>query len=143
MKQKFIYSLDELPCVVKQLKKLLKNCAILTFTGLLGVGKTTLIKELLKSVGVKERITSPTFTYVNQYDNDQGQVLYHFDLYRIKSLQEFVEAGFQEYLYQPNGLVLIEWPELIQPLLTHDVCKIEISYHEDPSKRVLLVSFDN
>ena len=143
MKQKFLYSLDELPCVVKQLKKLLKNCAILTFTGPLGAGKTTLIKELLKSIGVKERVTSPTFTYVNRYDNGNGKHLYHFDLYRIKSLQEFIEAGFQEYLYQQDSLVLIEWPELIQSLFTRDVCTIEISYHEDPSKRVLLMSSDN
>ncbi len=142
MKQKLIYSLNELPFVVKKLKKFIKSCAILTLTGPLGVGKTTLIKELLKCIGVKDRITSPTFTYVNQYDNAKGQHLYHFDLYRIKSLQEFMGAGFQEYLYQPDSLVLIEWPELIQPLLTHDVCHIEISYHEDPSKRVLLMSSD-
>ncbi len=142
MKQKLIYSLGELPSVVNNLKKFLNSCAILTLTGPLGVGKTTLIRDLLKSIGVKERITSPTFMYMNQYNNAKGQHLYHFDLYRIKSLQEFMEAGFQEYLYQPDSLVLIEWPELIQPLLTHDVCQVEISYHEDPSKRVLLMSSD-
>ncbi len=139
MKQKFIYSLDELPSIVKKLKQFLKNGSIITFTGPLGAGKTTLIKELLKSLGVKERITSPTFMYVNRYDNDKGQKLYHFDLYRIKSLQDFTQAGFQEYLYQPDSLVLIEWPELVQPLLTHDVRQIEIFYHEDPSKRVFSI----
>jgi tRNA threonylcarbamoyladenosine biosynthesis protein TsaE len=140
MKQTLVYSVDELPSVVKKLKNFLKSCAILTLTGPLGVGKTTLIKELLKSLGVKDRITSPTFMYVNRYDNDKGQTLYHFDLYRIKSLQDFMHEGFQEYLYQPDSLVLIEWPELIQSLLTHDVCQLDISYHEDPSKRVLSMS---
>jgi tRNA threonylcarbamoyladenosine biosynthesis protein TsaE len=123
-----IYGLPEVPTVAEQLAKKLQTCLVMTFTGSLGAGKTTLIRELLHQMGVQEPITSPTFNYVNVYTNKEGQKFYHFDLYRIASLDDFCAAGFDEYLYQPNSSVLIEWPELIMPLLTHDVCHVDIDY---------------
>lgn len=142
MKQKLVYSLEELPMVVQKLKKLLNGCSALTLIGSLGAGKTTLVKELLKEYGVSDRVTSPTFTYMNQYENEEGKLFYHFDLYRIKSMQDFMQAGFQDYLYQPNSIAIIEWPEVILSLLTHGVCHVELSYHEDPSKRILSINSD-
>lgn len=130
-----LYSLDELDQAVNLLYAQLDHCKIVTFTGVLGAGKTTLIRALLRKCGVTDVITSPTFTYVNAYENSKGQMFYHFDCYRIKSLEEFQAAGFDEYLYQPNSWALIEWPEVIAPLLTHAVCHIKLDYADD--KRML------
>jgi len=133
------YSLSDIPLVAKKLKELVKDCQVITFTGPLGAGKTTLIKELLKQWGIKEMVTSPTFTYLNLYENEAGQTFYHFDLYRIGSLAGFQEAGFDEYLYEPESYTLIEWPEHILPLLSQGACHVAIDYHEDPEKRVMTV----
>jgi tRNA threonylcarbamoyladenosine biosynthesis protein TsaE len=134
-KEAVTYGLQEVPAVAQQLAKKLQHCRIMTFTGSLGAGKTTLIRELLRTMGIQEPITSPTFNYVNVYTNKEGQKFYHFDLYRITSLDDFCAAGFDEYLYQPNSWVLIEWPELIMPLLTHDVCHVVLEYAD--SKRIM------
>lgn len=133
------YGQEDIPFVAKKLKELIKNCQVITFTGPLGAGKTTLIKELLAQWGVRDTVTSPTFTYLNRYENEAGQTFYHFDLYRIKSLAEFQEAGFDEYLYEPKGYALIEWPEHIRPLLTRGACHVVIDYHKDPEKRVMRI----
>ncbi len=88
---------------------------IFAFTGSLGAGKTTLVRSLLQACGVTGVISSPTFTYVNIYTNNHGQKFYHFDLYRITTVQEFIDAGFDEYLNDQQAYVFIEWPEVIMP----------------------------
>lgn len=133
------YTRSDIPLIVKKLKKLLRDCRIITFTGPLGAGKTTLIKELLRQWGVTDMVTSPTFTYLNRYKNEAGETFYHFDLYRLKNLAEFQEAGFDEYLYEQGGHVLIEWPEIILPLLSKKACQVSLDYHEDPEKRVMRI----
>jgi tRNA threonylcarbamoyladenosine biosynthesis protein TsaE len=130
MKKTITYSLQDIPEVVEQLKEVIADCRVVTLTGPLGAGKTTLIKKLLKEMGVQDRVTSPTFTYMQQYANQEGTAFYHFDLYRIARLQDFVQAGFQEYLYQPQSLSIIEWPEVIEPLLLNGTCRIAIGYHD-------------
>ena len=137
--QTIIYGVDEVESVAQRLKDLLSTCKVMTFTGTLGAGKTTLIRSLLRQCGVQGDITSPTFTYMNVYEDDQGNNLYHFDLYRITSVDIFVNAGFDEYLYQPNSWALIEWPEVIEPLLTHDVCHVYLDYYDELEKRKLRV----
>src|SRR5271163_1558782 len=97
--KKIIYSLDQVELVAHALADELKTISVMTFSGPLGAGKTTLIRELLRVNGIDELVTSPTFTYMNIYRNKQGRTFYHFDLYRITSLDSFVEAGFNEYLY--------------------------------------------
>ncbi len=136
--QTITYSLSDIPSVAKKLKEQLKDCQVITFTGPLGAGKTTLIKELLKQWGVTDTVTSPTFTYLNLYENEAGNTFYHFDLYRIKSLAEFQEAGFDEYL-ETGAYTLIEWPEHILPLLSQ-ACHVTIDYHEDTEKRVMTIT---
>ena len=111
------YTLTELPVVAAQLLPILSKRSILTLTGQLGAGKTTLVQALLRQLGVAGPITSPTFTYVNQYYGTAGQLIYHFDLYRLSDLASFRALGFDEYLLEPDCLVLIEWPEIIAELL--------------------------
>ena len=119
-----------------QVMPLLDRYRILTFQGPLGAGKTTLVKELLLACGVKETVTSPSFGYVNTYRDGQGRVFHHFDLYRIGSVDSFVASGFDELLYQEGSTCLIEWPEVIEVLLSDvslrkHVCDIAIGYELD------------
>lgn len=131
MKTKITYGVDEVALIVERLYELFATYKVITFTGPLGAGKTTLTRLLLQRCGVVGVITSPTFTYVNMYENAQGQTFYHFDCYRIKTLDEFRAAGFDEYLYQPQSFVFIEWPEVVMPILMHDVCRVAIEYEGD------------
>ena len=114
------------------------QCRIFTFTGPLGAGKTSLIRQMLMQKGVEQLVSSPTFTYVNLYENDKGQLFYHFDLYRIDSMDSFYRAGFNEYLYAPHSWAFIEWPEVIMPLLGQSVCHCQIEYHDQ--KRILTMT---
>ena len=136
-KKEFIYSLDEIDQAVDLLKDQMDECAIFTFSGPLGAGKTTLIQKFLQACGVHAQITSPTFTYVNVYRNKPGTKFYHFDLYRIESVDTFLEQGFDEYLYQPKSWAVIEWPEVIKSLLPDRVCEVSIDYHNDKRKLVI------
>lgn len=111
------YSLAQLPEITALLRESLESRSMIALTGQLGAGKTTLVQNLLRSWGVQEAITSPTFTYVNCYKLATGLIIYHFDLYRLTTLASFLELGFDEYLSQPNSLVIIEWPEIIAPIL--------------------------
>lgn len=140
--QTIIYGVDEVESVAQRIKDLLPGCKVITFTGTLGAGKTTLIRALLRQCGVQGDITSPTYTYMNVYEDQDGNNFYHFDLYRITSVDMFVSAGFDEYLYQPNSWTLIEWPEVIAPLLTHDVCHVHLDYYDELEKRMLHVTCD-
>ncbi len=141
MIKEIIYSLQEQDMVIQELKGLMSSYQVFACSGPLGAGKTTTIKALLRSCGVVGTITSPTFTYVNAYENHKHERFYHFDLYRISSVQEFQAQGFDEYLYQPDSWVFVEWPEVVGSLLTHDVCTIFFDYHEDPDKRVMRIEF--
>ncbi len=134
-----LYTLDTLDVLVELLYRRMAVCPVFTFTGPLGAGKTTLIKRLLARCGVKEVVTSPTFTYVTVYTNDQGQTFYHFDLYRLKTLADFSQAGFEEYLYEPNSWAFVEWPEIIMPLLTQGACHVSIDYSSE-TERLIAVS---
>lgn len=126
-----VYTLDQLDRAVKIVKGQMNECQIMTFTGDLGAGKTTLIRALLRDLGVTQPITSPTFTYMNRYTTAGGKTIYHFDLYRLNNLDEFMQQGFFEYLYQPDSWCLIEWPTIIMPILTHGVCSITLDYEDE------------
>ncbi len=126
--KKIVYSLDEIDKVVLFLRSQFDRCQVYTFSGVLGAGKTTLIQKLLQASGVQDPVTSPTFTYVNIYENKVGQLFYHFDCYRILSVDAFLEAGFGEYLYAPNSWAFVEWPQVVMPLLYQNVCHVKIDY---------------
>lgn len=133
------YTLATLPTVVQRLGPILAERPILTLQGQLGAGKTTLVQGLLRSMGVTELIASPTFTYVNVYRSASGQLIYHFDLYRLPDLNSFLQLGFDEYLLEPNSLVLIEWPEILAPLLAtvaERVCAVQLTCQPDQTRRL-------
>ncbi|KKQ49768.1 MAG: ATPase, YjeE family protein [candidate division TM6 bacterium GW2011_GWF2_38_10] len=97
---------------------LTKHYSIITLSGDLGAGKTTLMGKIMKTLGIKQAVTSPTFGYVKTYTTPNNLTIHHFDLYRLSSIDEFFDAGFDEYIVQPNSISFIEWPEIIAPLLS-------------------------
>ena len=115
--EKIIFGFDQVDEIVKRyLLPKLETHKIFTFKGPLGAGKTTLIKSFLAQLGVDQIVTSPTFTYVKYYKIEGGRNCYHFDLYRLNSLNSFLEMGFDECL-NSDGLSVIEWPGIIEDLL--------------------------
>lgn len=116
--QTYTYQLDNLESFIRlHVMSLIKPDTVFTFSGPLGAGKTTFIKELLRQCQVHDVITSPTFTYVQTYHGMDNLVFHHFDAYRIPSVSYFLQYGLDEYLMQPESICLIEWPEKINELL--------------------------
>lgn len=142
IEQTFIYTEDHIESIAHLLVQECNSAAIITFTGPLGAGKTTLVRAFLRALGVVETITSPTYTYVNIYKNNKEKVFYHFDLYRINSVDDFIQAGFYEYLYTPQGVVLIEWPHVITSLYRDRVVHVTIEYTDDPETRRMRITQD-
>ncbi|WP_313374237.1 tRNA (adenosine(37)-N6)-threonylcarbamoyltransferase complex ATPase subunit type 1 TsaE [Chishuiella sp.] len=105
-----IQNLEELPEVAKEIKKQLVH-KIITFEGEMGAGKTTFIKELVKSFGTNDEVSSPTFSIVNEYDTDEGKV-FHFDFYRLNHEDEALDFGIEDYIYS-NQFCLMEWSNKI------------------------------
>lgn len=133
------YSLENIDQVVDQLLPEIKKSSVITFTGGLGAGKTTIIKKILEKMGVTETVTSPTYTYVVSYKNNNGQIFHHFDLYRIKNLSELYDMGLNELLYQPNSRSFIEWPEAVEEIINKNRNNLEIlmEYGQKEQKRTL------
>lgn len=138
----FNFGIDEIGQVVDTLYQLRDQCQVYALSGPLGSGKTTISQRLLRRFGVEGVITSPTFTYVNTYQLEDGTMLYHFDLYRISSVDEFILSGFNEYLYQPKSWAIIEWPEVVTPLLQHKVCELILLYVNEDMRQAKLKVLD-
>lgn len=131
-----IFSLDELKQVAKKILQEKPNKVIL-FHGPMGVGKTTLIKELAKELGVNDATSSPTFSIVNEYQADDNLMLYHFDMYRLKSEVEALDMGIDDYLYSGNWC-FIEWAEKIPNLLPEEYSSIHLSQTADGKRNLRL-----
>ena len=116
---------DELERAAEVLRDEFKNNWMFIFSGAMGSGKTTFIKYICKVLGVKSGISSPTFSLVNEYECTNGSVVYHFDFYRIKDIQEAYDIGYEEYFYSGN-YCFIEWPEKIPGLVPKDAVEIKI-----------------
>jgi tRNA threonylcarbamoyladenosine biosynthesis protein TsaE len=131
-----IFSVTELAELVEKIIDGCQHVQVITLSGTLGAGKTTLAIELLRQLGVSGEMQSPTYTYLQMYTNDAGKKFYHFDLYRLKNKDDFLFAGFDEFLYQPNSLTIIEWPEIVQGLLDQNVCLMELEYVDDQRRKI-------
>jgi len=111
---------------------------ILLFDAEMGAGKTTLIKALVKELGVTDEAASPTFSIVNEYAAHQHKI-YHFDLYRINDFYEALDFGIEEYFDEPNAYVLIEWPEVITDILPENSQKIRIIVNENQTRELQIL----
>ena len=131
-----INSLDELHEAARQMVQAMGEHTVFAFYGKMGAGKTTLIKALCDVLGVSDMVNSPTFSLVNEYRSDTtGELIYHFDFYRIKKIEEVYDMGYEEYFYN-NSICFIEWPELIEDLLPENATKVTIEEQEDGSRVV-------
>lgn len=129
------YQLTEVKEVAKQLIKHFKTKTIL-FHGNMGVGKTTLIKALVKELGSVDTISSPTFSIVNEYELPNDKI-YHFDLYRINTIEETYNFGIEDYL-DSRHWIFIEWPKLIEPLLSANFDVINLEVNTDNIRKLTL-----
>lgn len=122
--QLLIHNLSDLPVIARRLLDALKDYPVWLFYGEMGAGKTTLIKAICEELGVEDQASSPTFSIVNEYATTRGPV-FHFDFYRIKSEQEAMDLGYEEYFYSGHPC-FVEWPELIPSLIPDNAVKIAI-----------------
>ena len=130
------YSLQDFPKIASEIISSAKNKTLL-FYGQMGVGKTTLIKELCKSLGVLDNISSPTFSLVNEYQTANNDKVYHFDFYRIEDEEEAFDIGIEDYFDSKNWC-FIEWPENIENLLPLDAVEIHLSLLDDEQRNIQL-----
>ena len=129
-----INSLDSIHEAAKQFIAAMGDNTVFAFYGKMGAGKTTFIKAVCEELGVTDVINSPTFAIVNEYRSDEtGELICHFDFYRIKKLDEVYDMGYEDYFYS-GALCFIEWPELVEELLPGNAVKVEIEESEDGSR---------
>ncbi len=130
-----INSLDNIRQSAVEFVNAMGDNTVFAFYGSMGAGKTTFIKAVCEVLGVEDVINSPTFAIVNEYRSDSDELIYHFDFYRIKKLEEVYDMGYEDYFYC-GALCFIEWPELIEELLPLDAVKVRIEEQPDGTRLI-------
>ena len=140
MKEIKIDNLQQLPAAVEEFIGHMGDRTVFAFHGDMGAGKTTFIRELCRKLGVEDdlAVNSPSFSLINEYRSDtSGRLIYHFDLYRLESLEEAIDIGTEDYL-ESGVLCLIEWPDIIDPLLPFETVDVEIKINDDDSRTLII-----
>ena len=133
-----ISGLDTIQESAKEFVRLMGDDTVFAFYGKMGAGKTTFIKALCKELGVEDEVNSPTFAIINEYRSaTTAELIYHFDFYRIKKLEEVYDLGYEDYFYS-GALCFIEWPELVEELLPLDAQKVTITENSDGTRTISL-----
>jgi tRNA threonylcarbamoyladenosine biosynthesis protein TsaE len=132
-----IDSLDTIYDTARQFVERIGERTVFAFNGKMGAGKTTFIKAICEVMGVNETVNSPTFSIVNEYEAANGRIIYHFDCYRINTVQEALDLGAEEYLYSGN-LCFIEWSENMTPLLPDTMVNVDIEEGENGKRNVMM-----
>ena len=130
-----IDSLDHIHEAAREFIAAMGDNTVFAMYGKMGAGKTPFPKAVCECLGVEDVINSPTFAIVNEYRSDSGELIYHFDFYRIKKLEEVYDMGYEDYFYS-GALCFIEWPELVEELLPGNTVKVTIEENEDGSRPV-------
>ena len=134
-----IKNLEGLRPAAREFIQAMKGRTVFAFFGKMGAGKTTFVKALCEEMGVTDVVNSPTFSIVNEYHSDTtNDIIYHFDFYRIKKLEEAYDMGAEDYFYS-GRLCLIEWPELIEDILPEETVNVTIEEQEDGQR---VIRFD-
>jgi tRNA threonylcarbamoyladenosine biosynthesis protein TsaE len=131
------FTLETIHQSAQQFINQIADRTVFAFNGKMGAGKTTFIKSICETMGVKETVNSPTFSIVNEYEAADGRIIYHFDCYRINKIQEALDLGAEEYLYSGN-LCFIEWSENIAPILPDSLVNVDIEEIENGKRNVLI-----
>lgn len=130
-----IHNLNQIDEVADLFLAAIGQNKVLAFKGSMGAGKTTFIKSICKKLNVIDQVNSPTFAIINEYETNVNTKVYHFDFYRIKNLEEAYDFGYEDYFYSGN-FCLIEWPELVEPLLPDNTLEISICVNPDNTRTV-------
>jgi tRNA threonylcarbamoyladenosine biosynthesis protein TsaE len=131
-----IAALEDLPKAADEFLEAIGDIPVVALSGEMGAGKTTFIQSLCKALGVLTEVTSPTFALVNEYFNQDGESIFHFDLYRIEDPQELFDLGYEEYFFSGDRC-FIEWPEKAGHLIPDDALHVDIVVHEDGSREIV------
>ncbi len=142
MESIYCENIEALPEVAEKIFGLCKKEKIWIFKGEMGAGKTTLIKAIGKAFGVVDRISSPTFSIVNEYENEKGEMFYHFDFYRIEEASAVLDIGIDEYFYSGN-YCWIEWAEKIPEYLPENFFLLNIEVDEKGGRLITLNRVEN
>lgn len=134
---KFTFSLQEIDNIAEKIVHL-SSSKIFLFNGAMGAGKTTFIKALAKQMGINDIANSPTFSIVNEYQTNEGQPLYHFDLYRLKNEEEAYDIGLDEYFYSGN-YCFIEWPEKASHIIPEQYHTIDFEIIDENTRRITFI----
>ena len=134
-----ISSLETIDAVAQEfVREAMQEDTVFAFRGGMGAGKTTFIKALCGALGVEEVVTSPTFAIVNEYRSETtGELIYHFDFYRIKKLDEAYDMGCEDYFYS-GAVCFIEWPEMVEDLLPGNTVWVDIKEEADGTRSVVI-----
>ena len=132
-----IKTIDSIDDVASDFLGAIKNKKHLAFYGDMGVGKTTFIKAICKQIGIDDGVTSPTFSIVNEYFTNPGESVYHFDFYRINSIEELLDLGYEEYLFGSN-YCFIEWPDKGESIIPDHFLKVLIKEMPDGSRNIII-----
>lgn len=137
-----IQSLEHIHEAAREFIAAMGDNTVFALYGKMGAGKTTFIKALCQELDVEDVVTSPTFAVINEYRSDiAGELIYHFDFYRIKKLEEVYDMGYEDYFYS-GALCFIEWPELVEELLPGNTIKVTIEELEDGSRKLTMENLD-
>ena len=128
-----IASTDKLHEAAQAFLQVIGDHTVFAFDGKMGAGKTTFIKAVCEELGVKDVITSPTFSLVNEYTDGWGDPIYHFDFYRIKKIEEAYDMGCEDY-FESGKLCFIEWPEIVEDLLPDNALHIALREEADGTR---------
>lgn len=132
-----IQNLESYETAAREFIEMMGDRRIFAFYGSMGAGKTTFIKAVCEAMGVEDAINSPTFAIVNEYEDAESNTIFHFDFYRIKSIAEVYNMGYEEYLYS-NAYCFIEWPELIEELLPEETVKVTIEEGPEGQRKITM-----
>ena len=138
MKTITVAGLKEVPRAARAVIEAAGPSRVLAFEGEIGAGKTTLIKEICRQLGVTDEVSSPTFALVNEYQDESGAPVYHADLYRLRGIEEALDIDIGGYL-DSGRWCLVEWPALIEPLLPEGCCRIKMEFVDDSTRKVIFL----
>ncbi len=132
-------SLEETEKIASDFSKNLKNNDIVCFFGGMGAGKTAFTRGAVKALGISERVTSPTFSIVNEYNGDN--TVFHFDMYRVEDEDSLYSTGFYDYMDR-DGILFIEWSENILPYLPKEYYEVTIDKISENERKIIIKKAD-
>ena len=130
------YELKNIEIAARAFVDAMGDRRLFAFYGPMGAGKTTFIRAVCEVLGTTDVVTSPTFAIINEYNTRSGRPIYHFDFYRIRRLAEVYDIGYEDYFYGSDGICLMEWPELIEPLLPPETVRVTIAVLPDGTRNI-------